>query len=130
MTATKRSKVAKNPLCRGCPALCCKDLVMPIDKPKTPDDIEELKWHIQYDIVSVFVRSHRWYLLIEAKCTYLSKDNLCKIYDKRPARCRELAPSHCERHGQFYDVMIRTPEALEKYLAGKRRRSRRTRPKG
>ena len=55
--------------CQDCPALCCHDLVVPIDKPRTADDIEELKWELQYDTIRVFVRSHRWYRLIAGRCS-------------------------------------------------------------
>ena len=110
------------PECEGCPALCCHDLVMPIEKPKTRDDIDELKWKLQYDTVRVFIRNYRWYLLIKGRCIYLDKDNFCTIYDRRPKRCREHKPPDCERYGPFYDVMISTPEELEEYLNGHRKR--------
>lgn len=128
MAGTRTSEKVSNPLCRGCPSLCCRGLVIPVDKPRTPDDIEELKWHVQYDTVSVFIRSYRWYLLIKGRCGYLSKDNLCTVYERRPARCRRLNPPECERYDDFYDVLIETPEELEDYLSRKRPRSQKNRP--
>lgn len=127
MARNKRSRAVSNPSCQGCPSLCCRDLVLPIDKPKTPDDVEELKWHVQYDTVSVFVRTHRWYLLIEGRCQYLSGDSLCRIYDRRPARCRRHNPPGCERFADFYDVLIESPEELEEYLGRERSRTRKRR---
>lgn len=109
-------------VCRNCPALCCHGLVMPINKPRAADDIFELKWKLQYETVRVYVRSHRWYLLIEGRCTCLTRDNLCRIYAKRPRRCREHNPPECERYGKFYDALITTPEELEAYLARRKRR--------
>ncbi len=117
----KKVKCTRDP-CDKCPALCCHDLVLPIQKPKTDDDVFELKWELQYDTVRVFVRSHRWYRIIKARCMYLTRDNLCRIYEKRPRRCRELNPPDCERFGEFYDAMISTPEQLEAYLARHKRR--------
>ena len=103
---------------------------MPIDKPKTPEEVEELKWHVQYGTVSVFIRSYRWYLLVEGRCQYLSRNNLCKIYDRRPDRCRRHNPPDCEQFADFYDVMIATPEELTDHLDRERSRARKRRAAG
>ena len=108
--------------CRDCPALCCHDLVVPIDKPRTEDDIEELKWELQYDTIRVFIRSHRWYRMIAGRCMYLDSSNRCTIYERRPKRCREMKPPHCERFGEFYETIITTPKELDEHLARTRRR--------
>ena len=108
--------------CQDCPALCCHDLVMPMTKPRTDDDIFELKWELQYDTVRVFIRSHRWYRIIQGRCMYLDENNLCTIYARRPRRCREHNPPECEKFGEFYDTMISTPQELEAHLARSKRR--------
>jgi len=115
--------------CADCPALCCHGLVIPIEKPKSRAEVDELKWYIQYDTVRAFIRSHRWYILVEGRCQYLDQDNLCTIYERRPEKCRRLNPPDCERFGAFYDVMLNNPEELDSYLAGvaRRRRQRRRR---
>lgn len=95
---------------------------MPIDKPKTADDVEELKWELQYDTISVFIRSHRWYRMIKGRCMYLDRNNRCKIYDRRPQRCRQMKPPECEHFGEFYQVLLTTPEQLDAYLAERKRR--------
>ncbi len=123
----KRTQIVSRPECRNCPALCCKGFVMPITKPRTRNEIEELKFHIQYETVSAFIRSYRWYLLIDARCMYLTRDNLCRIYERRPQECRRHNPPDCERFAPFYDVMIRTPEELEEYLDRQAARSRKSR---
>ena len=115
--ASRRS----NPACEGCPALCCHDLVMPILKPRTRDDVEELKWKLQYDTVSVFIANRRWSLQVKGRCIYLTDENLCSIYERRPDRCRRHSPSECERYGSYYDVRISTPEELEAHLAREKR---------
>jgi Fe-S-cluster containining protein len=112
----KRTRKRTVDACNGCPALCCHDLVMPITKPRTADDIDELKWELQYDTIRIFIRSHRWYRMIYGRCMYLDDDNLCTIYDRRPKRCRTHNPPECERFGEFYDVMLTTPEELDEYL--------------
>ena len=118
-------RVVMNRQCDNCPALCCKDLIIPTDKPRTSEQIDEVKWHIQYDTVRVFIRSHRWYYIVHGRCQYLTEDNLCSIYERRPHRCRRLNPPECERFGCFYDVMIETPEELDEHLS--RKHPRRTR---
>ena len=115
--ASRRS----NPACEGCPALCCHDLVMPILKPRTRDDVEELKWKLQYDTVSVFIANRHWSLQVKGRCIYLTDENLCSIYERRPDRCRRHSPSECERHGSYYDVRISTPEELAAHLAREKR---------
>lgn len=108
--------------CRDCPALCCHELVEPIDKPRTAEDISELKWELQYDTINVFIRSHRWYRIIAGRCMYLDRNNRCKIYERRPKRCRDMKPPACERFGEYYEVMITTPEELDEHLSRTRRR--------
>ena len=110
--------------CLNCGAKCCHDLVQPILKPRTDDDVDELKWELQYDVVRVFIRSHRWYRLIRARCGYLDDHNRCTIYDRRPWRCRRMKPPECEHFGAFYEVMISTPEELDAYLRNGRPRKR------
>jgi len=124
MARRKRSEIVTKPECSGCPALCCKGLVMPIDRPRTAAAVEELKWHIQYDTVRIFILNRRWHLLVEGRCQYLAKDNLCRIYERRPERCRRHNPPDCERFGAFYDVLISTPEELDEHVARERRRLR------
>jgi Fe-S-cluster containining protein len=109
--------------CEGCPALCCRDLVIRILKPRTRYEVEELKWHVQYDTVRVFIVGNRWHLQVRGKCMHLGPDNLCRIYGRRPDRCRRLNPPNCERYGEYYDVMLSTPDELEEYVR-KRKRAR------
>ncbi len=89
---------------------------MHITKPRTRDDIDELKWELQYDTVRVFIRNYRWHRIIQGRCMYLDEHNFCTIYDRRPKRCREHNPPDCEHYGEFYDVMISTPEELDEHL--------------
>jgi Fe-S-cluster containining protein len=113
-----------NQTCAQCPSLCCKNLSIGILRPYTRKEIEELKWQLQFDTVRVYVRNSRWYQLVEGRCIYLGEDNYCTRYDDRPDKCRDHNPPDCEFFGEFYDVMISTPEELEAHLASKRRKSR------
>lgn len=122
--AKKTAKKQKTTLatCNSCPALCCYDLAMHTTRPRTKDEIDNLKWHVQYDTVHVAVRSHRWYIVVKGRCQYLDKDNRCTIYARRPQTCRRHMPRDCERFGKWYDHWISSPEELDKFLNKRRRR--------
>lgn len=102
--------------CVECDAPCCRDITMLITRPRTKTDVNELTQYLHYDTAKVFIRNNKWYLTFEGRCIYLSKNNLCKKYRKRPSRCRRHNPPECERFALWYDVLISTPEDLEGYL--------------
>ena len=112
--------------CIACPAPCCRNLAMMILKPRTRTDIEELRWYLHFDTVSIYIRNYRWYLLVQGNCIYLDENNLCTIYDRRPERCRRHPSADCEMTGEFYDVVINTPEELEDYLNRQKKRRKKT----
>jgi Fe-S-cluster containining protein len=93
---------------------------MPTDRPRTRADVDELKWHIQYEGVSAFVANRRWYIQVRSRCKYLTRENLCSIYERRPQRCRRHNPPDCERHGDYFTVRLDTPEELEAHVAAGR----------
>lgn len=115
---TGRKKQTTKTACGDCPAICCHNLSIIILKPKTKKEIEDLKWHIHYDTVQVYILNNRWHLYIKGKCRYLKRNKLCSIYEKRPSTCRRHNPPNCERFGEFYDTMLSTPEELDNYLNG------------
>lgn len=102
--------------CKGCPALCCNNLVSSIFKPTTKKEIVDLAWHLHFDTVSVFLRNKRWYMYTKGKCMYIGTNNKCMDYENRSDRCRQHNPPGCERHGKWYDVMLETPADLRRYL--------------
>ncbi len=105
-------------LCKACKAPCCRGITMLITKPRTKTEINELTQYLHFDTASVFIRNSKWYLMFDGKCIYLSGNNLCKKYTKRPPRCRRHNPPACERFEQWYDVLISTPEEFQDYLNG------------
>jgi Fe-S-cluster containining protein len=117
-----KKKSVKNDVCMSCPAPCCRDLSMTTKRPRTKTEINELKWYLHFDTVNAYIRNRRWYLLIQGRCIYLNKDNLCKIYSRRSEICRIHLPPYCEHFGQWYDVMIKTPDDLDHYLKGTRKK--------
>ena len=102
--------------CNDCTALCCRDFTLSTTKPRTRDEIDEMCWYLRMDTARVFVRNYRWHYLFDGNCIYLTKNNLCKIYDRRPPRCRRHDSSFCEKNGDFFDTLITTPEELMEYL--------------
>ncbi len=102
--------------CDGCPGMCCHDMVMPILKPRTIEDVEELKWQVQYDTVRVFIANKRWHLIVAGRCQYLDDENWCMRYDTRPDKCRDHNPPDCEFYDSYFEVMLETPEDVQAYF--------------
>ena len=108
--------------------MCCHDLVMTILRPQNQAEVDELKWQIQYDTVRLFIVNNRWHLIIDGKCMHLDERGWCRIYEDRPDKCRRHNAPNCERYGEFWDVMIETPDELQAYIDAEReRRARRRR---
>jgi Fe-S-cluster containining protein len=120
-TSRPRQKTALDE-CSDCPALCCHDLSVTILKPANKKEIDDLMWHLNYDTVRVYIRNRRWHLLINGRCQYLDKKDLCTIYDRRFDTCRNHRPPHCERYDEWYDVLFTTPFELQDYLEAERLR--------
>ncbi len=119
---TNKKKITTQQACQECPAICCRDLAMAIGKPHTKEEIEDLKWQVRFDTVDVFIKHHHWYLRVKGKCMYLGKNNLCKIYEQRPDKCKIHKAPHCERFGDYHEVLIKTPDELVAYLESKKKR--------
>jgi Fe-S-cluster containining protein len=121
-----KAKKRKDQVCMKCKAPCCQNLAIAVTKPRRIHEKELLKWYLHYDTVQIYIRNRRWYLLITGTCIYLSKKNLCTIYDKRPQICRAHRPDGCEITGQWYDTLLSSPRDLETFLKrGKLKRARR-----
>jgi len=116
-----RAEDGSQDACVNCPALCCHDLAIPIDRLRLKEDIEDLKWQLRYDTVHVAIRHRRWYLVVNGRCIYLDENDLCTIYARPPETCRNHNPPDCERFGRWYEYWIDSPDSLDKYLRGKRR---------
>jgi hypothetical protein len=122
--AATRKTQGSNDACVDCPALCCHDLTTPIDRPRTREDIDDLRWYLHFTHVHVAIAGREWNIVQEGRCRYLDDDDLCTIYEHRPDKCREHGPPSCERFGPWYNYWIDTPEELEAYLKGHRKRFR------
>lgn len=116
MKSAAKKKSTTDRKCRDCPATCCHNLSIRVLRPKNKKELDELRWHLYYDTVKVYIASNRWHLLIEGRCIHLGRDNLCGIYKDRPWRCRKHNPPHCEKYGGYWDTLISTPYELDDYL--------------
>ncbi len=122
---------APNDQCLRCGAKCCKYLALPIDKPKSRKDFDDVRWYLLHEGVSIFVEDGDWYIQLDNHCKALTPDGLCAVYDDRPRICRKYKDEDCEfavPDGE-HELLLQTPEEClayaEKVLAKKARRKRR-----
>ncbi len=116
--------------CRICESKCCRYFALQIDTPKTKSEFENIRWYLAHKGVSVYIDKRKWFLEVDNKCRYLTKDHRCGIYDKRPLICREHDPATCDSsEGEFgHDHVFKNLKEFDKYLAerfGKKRRKSR-----
>jgi len=105
-------------LCEHCTAVCCRYIALPIDKPRTRKDFEDIRWYLAHENVVVFVEDGDWYISFLTPCRYLTPDNRCGIYERRPAICRRYRTTNCDYHtGEYkYDFYFTRPEELAEYV--------------
>ncbi|MGE0606309.1 MAG: YkgJ family cysteine cluster protein [Pirellulales bacterium] len=104
-------------LCDHCSAKCCKYFALHIDKPKTRDDFDLVRWFILHDRATVFTENGVWYLLVYTDCKHLQPNNLCGIYETRPQICRDYSTDNCEfEDDSVYDQYFETSEQLAEYM--------------
>lgn len=89
-------------LCEHCAAACCRYLAIPLDKPKSRRDYDDIRWYLMHDGISVFVEDGDWFIQFQTRCKNLGEDNRCQVYDMRPEICREYEPGDCDYGGGEY----------------------------
>jgi Fe-S-cluster containining protein len=104
-------------LCEHCTGLCCRYIALPIDKPESKKDFDDVRWYLLHGGVTIFVEDGEWYINIETTCRHLQPDNRCGIYETRPKVCRDYSTDNCEYHaGDYgYERHLLTPEDLAAY---------------
>ncbi len=90
-------------LCEHCVAACCRYLAIPIDKPTSRRDYDDLRWYLMHEGILVFVEDGDWYVQYATKCKNLGADNLCQVYETRPEICREYEAGNCDYVGGAFD---------------------------
>lgn len=108
-------------LCEHCTAACCRYIALPLDKPRTARDYDDIRWYLMHQGILVFVEEGDWYVQFQARCKNLQMDNRCGIYDHRPALCREYEPGDCDYDGGScgYEHLFTHPEQIEEYYLHK-----------
>ncbi len=119
--------------CEGCDH-CCRYVSLPIGRPRTKRDFEEVRWYVLHESVSVYIDLEGdWMIQFDSPCAWL-RDGRCVHYDLRPPICREYDPAHCERYvpSPAENVFIRNEADLDRYLEerGARLAARRKRLSG
>ena len=89
-------------LCEHCTAACCNYIALPIDKPETRDEFEDLRWFLLHERIAVFVEDGQWYISFVTPCRHLQADNRCGIYATRPKICRSYSTDNCDYHSGDY----------------------------
>jgi len=103
-------------LCKHCPAKCCRYFALPIETPTQWADFEYIRWYLLHHRAAVFTEDGDWYLLVYSTCQHLREDNLCAIYDDRPAVCRQYSTKDCEYEDDWvYDQYFEVPQQVEEY---------------
>ena len=108
--------VAPDKLCEFCSGKCCRYIALPIEKPTTYGEFDEIRWYLLHEKTSVFVEDGSWYLLIRNVCRALDENNRCRVYETRPQICREYSTAKCEYDDLFlFEQYFETPEQIEEY---------------
>ena len=97
--------------CTRC-ANCCKTMNVKFDQ----DDVERIVGHLDMT-TDRFIESYLEpddedgpYKARQKPCPFLGDDNLCNIYDVRPAVCREYP--HTDKEGFTFRTMLHANNAL------------------
>lgn len=111
-------KKTKKGLCHKCQASCCRYLALPIDKPKTRQDYDDIRWYLTHKDVSVFVDEGDWYINFDADCRHIKADHRCAIYDHRPKICRGYSTHNCDLTSDEYDheLHFNHDKQMEEYI--------------
>lgn len=106
-------------LCEHCTGLCCRYVALPLEKPTTRRDFDDIRWFVMHEGVSVFCEDGDWFVQFASRCDNLGDDNMCGIYETRPRICREYKAGECDYQGGDYNYEQRftTPEEVEAYIA-------------
>ncbi len=118
-------------LCDHCIGKCCRYFSLPIDKPTDWDDFDSIRWYLAHGQTMVYVEKDTWYLLVMARCNYLTAENRCGIYLNRPKVCRTYTTDNCEYEDEWsFQKLFETPEQIWEYAEAllPPRRARQDRP--
>jgi len=124
--------------CKKCDSRCCRYFALEIDEPGDEEDLDDIRWFLCHQGVSVFVEEGKWYLELQNICKYLLPRGRCAIYEKRPKICAQYGVNSegeidCHISGApfDYEFEFKSLEEFEDYIEKvwrKSRRKKRSRP--
>jgi len=88
--------------CEHCAGACCRYVAIPLDKPTSARDYDDMRWYLMHEAISVFVEEGDWYIQFQTRCKQLGGENRCMKYDTRPHICREYKAGECDYSGGTY----------------------------
>ncbi|HUU83987.1 MAG TPA: YkgJ family cysteine cluster protein [Phycisphaerae bacterium] len=116
--------------CEHCTGHCCRYVALPLEKPQTARDFDDIRWYLMHQGMTIFVEEGDWYIQFATTCKNLNPDNLCRIYETRPRICREYKSGECDYAGGTYeyDHLFTHVDQIEgyarEYLKKQRQRKR------
>ena len=108
--------------CNECGGRCCNYIAIEIDKPKTKNDYDSMRWYLSHKNVNIFIdHKKKWFVEFRTPCEFQKDDKKCGIYNKRPNICRSHGNSEgeCEFYDSPYSEYFSSLTELEKYLDNK-----------
>lgn len=104
--------------CMECTGNCCKEVTIIVETPKTQEELEDIKWYLYHKNVTVYIdHNDDWCVHFKTNCKMLTKDNMCKIYEKRPPVCRKHPQEECDVNtGPDSKVLFKNIRDYEKWL--------------
>jgi len=105
------------PPCDQCKGLCCQYITVPIQRPNTRGDFDDLRWYLAHENIIIYVEDDIWYMQVNNRCRHLDKDFQCDIYKQRPQVCRDYGDS-CElcEEDYEYELLFRNDAEMQAYM--------------
>jgi hypothetical protein len=105
--------------CRDCTAECCKHIAIPLDEPKTGQDLARIKWYLAHDNVSVYKDNEGdWLVEFLTKCGQLN-GNRCMAWGtpRYPKICGEYAMDNCvmNEEGEYWEILFKSAADVDAY---------------
>jgi len=103
--------------CRGC-SDCCEYIAIPISRPRSRSDFDELFWYLLHRNIWIFVDDENdWFVQVNTPCLELS-EHRCGAYQRRPHICREYEVDECTTYapGDPDKFLFRNPAELAAWI--------------
>ncbi len=107
--------------CDQCNGACCRSLCVPIAKPKTKTEYEDILWYLYHKNVWIQIdHDGDWFVEFLTECTHLDKETgFCKIYENRPSICRDYKVKDCVRNKPEHKSIFKSPKEYLEFLKEK-----------